>query len=288
MKWIRTMSRSTPFLLQRQLGVGLWLEEAVNKGWAVRRFPQQGPIPPPGSGKIGDMRFLPLAFAIAFLPSCGGKAKGQAGETEVETPAAETMEIELAEKNLELGSPVFIRAFKEERKLELFVQSEATGKFELFRTYAIAAASGTLGPKLAEGDGQVPEGFYFVGPEAMNPDSDFHLSFNIGYPNEYDRAHGRTGSFIMIHGGAVSIGCLAMTDPKIEEIYAICGAAHDGGQPFFRVHVFPFRMTDERMAEAAGSEWLPFWKNLKTGYDHFENGKIPPSVTVKDKEYVFE
>jgi len=198
------------------------------------------------------------------------------------------MKEELGKKNLELGSPVFIRAFKEERELELFVKNKTTGKFELFRTYPIAAASGTLGPKLAEGDRQVPEGFYFVVPEGMNPNSNFHLSFNIGYPNEYDRANGRTGSFIMVHGNSVSIGCLAMTDAKIEEIYAICHAAHGGGQPFFRVHIFPFRMTEERMQKAAGSDWIDFWNSLKTGYDLFEKNKVPPNVTVKDKEYAFE
>ena len=193
-----------------------------------------------------------------------------------------------SEKGLALGSPVFIRAFKEERELELFVEDKGTGKFKLFRTYPIAAASGDLGPKLAEGDGQVPEGFYFVGPKAMNPNSKYHLSFNIGFPNEYDRAHGRTGSFIMIHGNAVSIGCLAMTDEKIEEIYTVADAALEAGQPFFRVHIFPFRMTGERMEKAADSEWIGFWENLKTGYDLFEKNRIPPSTTVKDREYIFE
>lgn len=219
---------------------------------------------------------------IALLPSCGDKAKAVAEKV------SERMETELAAKNLKLGSPVFIRAFKEERQLELFVKNGETGKFELFRTYPIAAASGDLGPKLAEGDGQVPEGFYFVGPKAMNPNSQFHLSFNIGFPNTYDKAHGRTGSFIMIHGSNVSIGCLAMTDEKIEEIYTLADAALDTGQPFFRVHIFPFRMTGERMEKAADHEWIDFWKNLKTGYDLFEKNKVPPDVTVEDKEYVFE
>jgi len=228
--------------------------------------------------------FILTAFVLATLPSCGGKAR----EKEVNLRIGERMKTELAEKNLELGSPAFIRAFKEERELELFIENKETGKFEFFRKYPIAAASGTLGPKLAEGDGQVPEGFYFVPPSAMNPNSTFHLSFNIGFPNAYDKAHARTGSFIMIHGSDVSIGCLAMTDGKIEEIYTICEAAHGGGQPYFRVHIFPFRMTDARMEKAADSEHLPFWKNLKTGYDLFEKNKLPPGVTVKDKEYAFE
>lgn len=194
----------------------------------------------------------------------------------------------LEEKKLKLGSPVFIRAFKEERELELFVKNESTDKFELLRTYPIAAASGELGPKLEEGDNQVPEGFYFSSQSSMKPDSDFHLAFNIGYPNAYDRAHGRTGSFIMVHGSNVSIGCLAMTDEKIEEIYPLCQAALDHGQPFFRIHVFPFRMTEERMQKAANDPWFDFWKNLKTGYDLFEKNRVPPEVGVKDKQYTFE
>jgi murein L,D-transpeptidase YafK len=224
---------------------------------------------------------LLLTLALAMPPSC----KGDDNDT-AETP--QTMEAELAEKKLESGSPVFIRAFKEERELELFIEDRETGKFELFRTYPVAAASGVLGPKLAEGDLQVPEGFYFTGPRNMNPNSAFHLSFNINYPNAYDRAHDRTGTFIMIHGSNVSIGCLAMTDEKIEEIYALCQAALDAGQPFFLVHIFPFRMTPERMEKAADSPHLPFWENLKTGYDLFEENKLPPEVKVRDKTYVFE
>ena len=230
------------------------------------------------------IRILRIFLLLAFLPSCEGQSKESEAAKRVKTD----LKTALAEKKLKLGSPIFIRAFKEEEVLELFVENKKTGKFELFETYPIAAASGELGPKLAEGDAQVPEGFYFVGPTAMNPNSSFHLSFNIGYPNAYDRAHDRTGTFIMIHGSNVSIGCLAMTDEKIEEIYSLADAAHKGGQPFFRVHIFPFRMTKERMAKAAGHEWIDFWKNLKTGYDLFEKSKVPPNVTVEDKEYVFD
>jgi len=188
---------------------------------------------------------------------------------------------------LEYGSPVFIRAFKEERELELHVLNKTTGKYDRFRKYPIAGMSGTLGPKLAEGDNQVPEGFYFVPPSAMKPDSTFHLAFNIGYPNAYDRAHQRDGTFIMIHGNSVSIGCLAMTDSKIEEIYTLCSAAHANGQKFFRVHIFPFRMSEARIAKAAGHRWEDFWKNLKQGYDHFEKNKIPPEVSVEGLRYTF-
>lgn len=193
----------------------------------------------------------------------------------------------LAERDLKLGGPVFIRIFKESRELEIWVRHSASGRYRHFRTWTIAAMSGKLGPKLAEGDQQAPEGFYAVGPSQMKPDSTFHLAFNIGYPNAYDRAHSRTGSFIMVHGNRVSIGCFAMTDLMIEEIYTLCALALENGQAFFRVHSFPFRMSDARLAEATNSSWHPFWLNLKDGYDWFETHKTPPNVEVRDQRYLF-
>jgi len=147
--------------------------------------------------------------------------------------------------------------------------------------------SGDLGPKLAEGDKQAPEGFYHVGSSRMKPDSTYHLAFNIGYPNTYDRAHKRTGSYIMVHGNQVSIGCFAMTDYWMEEIYTLCTKALQNGQAFFRIHIFPFRMTEERLATETQSEWYDFWKNLKEGHDWFEEYKTPPNVTVLNNNYVF-
>ena len=184
-----------------------------------------------------------------------------------------------------MGSPVFIRIFKEESQLELWVQGES--RFELFRTYAICAWSGELGPKLAEGDGQSPEGFYYVNSARMNALSTFHLSFNLGFPNAYDRAHERTGSFLMVHGDCVSIGCYAMTDPAIEQIWALADAALRGGQSFFRVHVFPFRMTTEKLAAHSDSDWHGFWTELKQGHDLFESTGWPPNTTVRRQSHVF-
>ena len=197
------------------------------------------------------------------------------------------LERDLTSKGLRFGDPVFLPAFKEEEELEMWIHNRATGRYDLFRTWRIAAMSGKLGPKLAEGDGQVPEGFYFVPPGAMNPNSTYHLAFNIGFPNEYDRQHQRDGTFIMIHGSSVSIGCLAMTDEKIEEIYTLCAAAQSNGQKFFRVHLFPFRMSAERMEKAKNSEWIAFWNELRQGYDWFEKHRVPPEVTVKDGLYQF-
>jgi murein L,D-transpeptidase YafK len=224
---------------------------------------------------------------MAGIAACAPEHSHQSRAAVAEARVRPALEQDLKAAGLEFGAPVFIRVFKEERLLELFVQTRASGKFERFRSYPIVAASGTLGPKLTEGDNQVPEGFYSVPPSAMKPDSRYHLAFNIGYPNTYDRSLGRTGSAIMIHGNRVSIGCLAMTDAKIEEIYTLCTAAHANGQKFFRVHIFPFRMSKERMAKATGSKWEAFWLNLKEGYDLFEKTRIPLDATVGGGRYRF-
>ena len=196
-----------------------------------------------------------------------------------------SMETALRAKGLRWGAPVFIRIFKEEKQLELWVDD---GKqFKLLKTWPICKFSGALGPKLKEGDGQAPEGFYFVPRARMNPHSRFHLSFNLGYPNSYDRAHGRTGSALMVHGNCVSIGCYAMTDSRIEEIYSLCDAALQNGQRFFRVHCFPFRMTEANMKKHRKSKWIKEWQNLKVGYDWFEKTKRPPNVEVRGKQYNF-
>ena len=175
-----------------------------------------------------------------------------------------TLEKKLADKSLKFGSPVFIRIFKKTNELELWVKKSE--KYKLYETYKICYYSGDLGSKLKQGDCQSPEGFYYVTPGRLNPFSTFHLSMNIGYPNSYDRYHKRTGSAIMIHGDCVSIGCYAMTDPKIEEIYTLADAAFRNGQPFFRVHIFPFRLNDEELARHERSKWFEFWDNLSEGY----------------------
>ncbi len=198
------------------------------------------------------------------------------------------LERELIARGLRLGRPVFIRIFKESREFELWVQDEASA-WKKFRTYPIATYSGSLGPKLAEGDGQAPEGFYDVVRERMNPASRYHLAFNIGYPNAHDRHHARTGSLIMVHGDRVSIGCFAMTDPVIEEIYLLVAEALENGQRSVAVHSFPFRMTPERMQQAvtSGGSWLAFWENLRVGYDAFEKTGRIPKVSVREGRYEF-
>ena len=189
------------------------------------------------------------------------------------------------------GAELYIRILKTTQtqakgELQLWKRG-AGGQYDLDRSFDICTWSGDLGPKIREGDGQSPEGFYFIKPASLNPNSSYHLSFNLGFPNAYDRAHDRTGSFLMVHGECVSIGCYAMTNDGIEEIYADVEAAFAGGQSFIRVHIFPFEMTAENLEAQRDNPNHAFWKNLKTGWDWFEREKTPPNVTVPNKAYIF-
>lgn len=183
-------------------------------------------------------------------------------------------------------SPIMIRIFKEESVLEVWKQKD-NGRFGLAASYDICKWSGKLGPKFTEGDRQAPEGFYTVNPYQMNPRSSYHLSFNIGFPNSYDRAHGRTGQHLMVHGACSSAGCYSMTDEQVEQIYAFAREAFEGGQGAFQIQAFPFRMTAENMARYQEDPNYQFWTMLKEGYDHFEITKAPPKVDVCEGRYVF-
>ncbi|MCG8272007.1 murein L,D-transpeptidase [Aquamicrobium sp. NLF2-7] len=189
-------------------------------------------------------------------------------------------------KGMNKTAPVMARVFKEEGKLEIWKQ-KTNGRYDLIASYDICKWSGKLGPKFTEGDRQAPEGFYTVRPSQMKPNSQYHLAFNIGYPNSYDRANGRTGSNLMVHGACSSAGCYSMTDQQIEEIYAFGRDAFQGGQTEFQVQAFPFRMTAANMARYRNDPNYEFWKMLKVGYDHFELTKVPPKVDVCERRYVF-
>jgi murein L,D-transpeptidase YafK len=199
------------------------------------------------------------------------------------TPDLGDFDGRLAARGLELGAPVFLRIFKLEFELEVWMKRG--DRFERFATYPICRWSGVLGPKLREGDWQAPEGFYTVDAQALNPASRWHRSFNLGFPNALDRAHGRTGSYLMVHGGCSSIGCFAMTDAVIDEVWRLVTAALKRGQRRFHVHIFPFRMTDERMAQHSHVSWAGFWRDLKPGYDLFEATGRPPTVSVCRDRY---
>jgi murein L,D-transpeptidase YafK len=189
-------------------------------------------------------------------------------------PVTAPLKQRLAEAGFSPGDPVFIRIFKRESQLELFMD-DGNG-FRLFRIYPICAWSGVLGPKKKEGDYQSPEGFYKVTAAAMNPNSSYHLSFNLGFPNAYDRAHGRTGSFLMVHGACASVGCYAMTDPLIEEIYGLVDAAHQKGHKAISVHALPFRLTEQALTAEKDNPLYNFWANLAEGDKVFERDRMPP------------
>jgi murein L,D-transpeptidase YafK len=191
----------------------------------------------------------------------------------------------LGKKGMKPEAPIFVRIFKEESELEVWKQRD-DGRYYHFKTYPICNWSGDLGPKEREGDKQAPEGFYTITHDQMNPNSGFHLAFNLGYPNAYDKAHKRTGEFLMVHGKCKSAGCYAMTDALIEEIYALAREQFIGGNQSFQVHAFPFRMTPEKLALHRKAKWFPFWAALKEGYDYFEITRQVPTVAVCERKYL--
>ena len=238
-------------------------------------------------------RLFTVSLVIALLGFAGLRiAFGHQSETEMvssdDLPGPDlTLERDrrLAEKGLTAGSPMFIRIFKAEFELELWLRKG--DRFELFATYPICYWSGTLGPKLHEGDKQAPEGFYAVGPNQIHRRGRWPRSLNIGYPNALDRAHARTGSLILVHGGCTSTGCFAMTNPVMAEIYTLAEQALQHGQDRIPIHVFPFRMTEANLATRtpAHGEWRDFWLTLKAGYDLFESTRVPPKVGICNKQY---
>jgi len=177
-----------------------------------------------------------------------------------------------------------IRIFKRESELEIWMLK--SGRFELFAVHPICFWSGKLGPKEREGDRQAPEGFYSVGLQQLHLIGRHPRSLNIGYPNAFDRAFNRTGSYILVHGGCTSIGCFAMTDPVMEQIYAASEQALLAGQDAIQVQIFPFRMTEANLAAQQGHKWYGFWRNLKEAYDAFEVTRMPPAISVCRKTYV--
>jgi murein L,D-transpeptidase YafK len=212
-----------------------------------------------------------LAYAVGGVPLPG-------------TPDLKDFSGRLTAHAVTLGAPVFIRIFKREFELELWIKRD--DRFHRFAIYPVCRWSGRLGPKLLEGDWQAPEGFYTVDAKALNPTSRWHRSFNLGYPNAFDRAHQRTGSYLMVHGGCSSIGCFAMTDAVIDEVWRLVTAALNQGQARFHVHIFPFRMTEENLARYGQARWASFWRDLKAGYDAFEASQLPPMVSVCQGRYV--
>ncbi|HET9815120.1 MAG TPA: murein L,D-transpeptidase family protein [Xanthobacteraceae bacterium] len=229
---------------------------------------------------------LTAVFAAALTPVTS------LGEDSKQLPPRATKELPpellslLRQKKMPKHSPILVRIFKEEAELEVWKQ-DITGHFQLLKIFPICRWSGDLGPKLHQGDRQAPEGFYTVTPELMNPNSNYYLAINTGYPNSFDKANNRGGSLLMIHGDCSSSGCYAMTDEQISEIYAL---ARDSllGRPSFQVQAFPFRLTPANLARHRTNPDFDFWKMLKIGSDHFEATHLEPKVDVCNRRYVFD
>lgn len=237
---------------------------------------------------LKDFCFLLLFLLPGFVPAIAAEQVPPVTDKleQILTRVNPVLHKELAAKGLQLGAPVFLRIFKLPGQLEVWV--EKNGTFKRFKTYPICDFSGFPGPKLREGDWQSPEGFYRVTPEQMNPNSRYHLSFNIGYPNKYDMVRKRTGNSIMVHGSCSSMGCFAMNNFRMEEIYALAHNALANGQQSFAVHIFPFPMTAGNMVRFRGSPWIGFWKNLKEGFDAFEQTRKVPEISVTGGRYIVQ
>jgi murein L,D-transpeptidase YafK len=227
------------------------------------------------------------AATAASLALAGCDGESLSTNAKANKPIPEKLVAEMDAKNMDKASPMLVRLFKQEAELEIWKQ-DRNGQFALLKTYPICRWSGDLGPKIREGDRQAPEGFYTITPGQMNPQSAYYLSFNMGYPNAFDKALGRTGSQLMVHGDCSSRGCYAMTDEQISEIYSLGREAFFGGQRGFQVQAYPFRMTPANFARHRDNPNMPFWKMLKEGNDHFEVSRQEPKVDVCEKRYVFD
>src|SRR5579872_4814077 len=227
------------------------------------------------------------ASAAALLAGCEDDGRLASGPGRSLTPIpADTIAL-MQQKDTTPASPVLIRTYKKEAELEIW-KMKSDGRYALLKTYPMCRWSGQLGPKKREGDMQVPEGFYSIAPGQMNPNSHYYLAFNVGYPNAYDRAYGRTGGNVMVHGVCSSAGCFSMTDEQVADIYAIARDSFSGGQREIQLQSYPFHMTAQNMAKFRLDPNIDFWKNLKEGSDHFEVTKTEPSVLVCGKRYVFD
>ncbi len=234
------------------------------------------------------MRAAMVASLGLFLASCQDEMQSSFGSGKAIRPLkADTLAL-MESKGMRKEDPILVRAFKQESSLEIW-KRDKSGRYALLKSYPMCAWGGKLGPKIREGDKQSPEGFYTVTPGRMNPNSQFHLAYDVGYPNAFDRAFGRTGAAVMVHGSCTgSAGCFVMTDEQVEEIYALAREAFAGGQKSFQVQAFPFHMTAENLAKNRRNPNMAFWKNIKKGYDHFEVTKLEPKVDVCDRQYVFD
>jgi murein L,D-transpeptidase YafK len=263
--------------------------------------PESSPVPPaPIPLAPGLAAPAPVAPAAPAAPAAQQLAAHTAEPVLRPAPSDVFNEPERPAR-FNMGAPAYVRIFKKEGELELWLK--VNGRYSLYRAFPICKWSGRLGPKVKEADYQSPEGFYSVSARQLNPHSNYHLAFNVGYPNAFDRQNGHTGGLVMVHGNCKSVGCFAMTDKGIEEIYGFVAAALSAGQREVPVHIFPFRMTDAAIARETGgggglmsffatdggngAQWAGFWRNLKEGYDLFQQTGEPPTAYACGDRYAF-
>lgn len=201
-----------------------------------------------------------------------------------------SLEKDLEKAGFGNGFEMLINAYKAEGKVEIWLKNAKQTKFTLFKTYNACAKSGTLGPKVIEGDLQTPEGFYKI--NVFNPMSLYHLSLGVDYPNAIDKArtgkNRKTGGDIYIHGDCVTIGCIPLTDDKIREVYVLAVEARNNGQANIPVNIFPFKMTEANMVKYSKQfpQHAVFWKNIQSGFDYFEKNKKMIKVAQIGGKYI--
>ncbi|MGI8950780.1 MAG: L,D-transpeptidase family protein [Chitinophagaceae bacterium] len=185
---------------------------------------------------------------------------------------------------------IYIRSFKYDSQMEVWVRNNNNEQFKLFKTYRICALAGSLGPKRLAGDYQVPEGFYYI--NQFNPNSEYHLALGINYPNASDKILSdslQPGSGIYIHGSCVTVGCIPIQDPQIEELYILAVNAKNNGQDFIPVHIFPVRYSNPKSMDYLSKttkddqSLQQFSTQLKQVYDYFEKEKKLPFISIDKK-----
>lgn len=255
------------------------------------------PIPPPRPRDLTGAEASTTQSILDSATQAASSLTSGARTSEATLRPAQEESFQQPPPKLGLGDPVFVRIFKQDGQLELWLKKN--GKYHLFKTFPICKWSGRLGPKEKEADYQSPEGFYSVSARQLNPHSNYHRAFNVGYPNAFDKQNGRTGGLVMVHGACKSVGCFAMTDRGIEEIYGFVEGALRAGQRDISVHIFPFRMTESNIVKETGGSWLAFvggqnynqwnnfWRNLKQGYDLFDQNGEPPVAFACGDHYEF-
>jgi len=227
-----------------------------------------------------------VALALVGMLAAGCVSSVMDVDTKASQPIPARLVSEMREKSMTPASPIVVRIFKQESELEVWKRT-SSGRYALLKTYPICRWSGQLGPKTKNGDRQAPEGFYHVNARMLNPNSQYYLSFDLGYPNRLESALGYSGSALMVHGACSSSGCYAITDDYVAELYAVAREAFRGGQNIFQVQAYPFRMTPQNMARNRDNPNFDFWMNLKEGYDAFEVTRTPPAVSYCGRRYAF-